>query len=116
MKNQNKENFIKMKAAIDGNESIGSNFMYEEIGEALYDIEESSDIEDSVKELFQDAALVDQHGGEGQGEDYWSVIKFEKAQVMIEFRGWYASYSGSEYEGCMQVEPRQVEVTKYFEI
>lgn len=40
----------------------------------------------------------DHHGGEGQGETYWSVIKVAKNYeiAFIKFCGWYASFAGSE--------------------
>jgi len=58
---------------------------------------------------------VDSHGGEGQGENYWSVYKFEKDgnEVFIQFRGWYASYHGADYEGMCVVEPREKTITVY---
>lgn len=40
----------------------------------------------------------DHHGGEGQGDQYWSVIKITKGDetAFIKFYGWYASFAGSE--------------------
>jgi hypothetical protein len=40
----------------------------------------------------------DHYGGEGQGDQYWSVIKVIKgdAHAFIKFDGWYASFAGSE--------------------
>ena len=40
----------------------------------------------------------DHHGGEGQGDQYWSVIKITKGDEVayIRLSGWYASFSGAE--------------------
>ena len=40
----------------------------------------------------------DHHGGEGQGDQYWSVIKVTKGGevAFIRFEGWYASFAGAE--------------------
>ena len=61
---------------------------------------------------------VDSYGGEGQGEDYWSVYKFtlDNEICWVKFNGWYSSYSGSEYSNFFFVEPKEVTVTKYFEV
>lgn len=58
---------------------------------------------------------VSNFGGEGQGNDFWSVYKFSKNEevVNIKFNGWYASYSGSEFDSIKFVEPKQVMITQY---
>jgi hypothetical protein len=40
----------------------------------------------------------DHHGGEGQGDQYWSVIKITRGDqvAFIKFEGWYASFAGAE--------------------
>jgi hypothetical protein len=40
----------------------------------------------------------DHHGGEGQGDQYWSVIKITRNEevAFIRFYGWYASFAGAE--------------------
>ena len=71
------------------------------------------------QDLFNSAGfefkLVEDHGGEGQGEDYWRVYSFKKGEEthLIKFYGWYASYVGSEYEGWKFVKPVQRMVTFY---
>lgn len=54
-------------------------------------------------------------GGEGQGDDYWSVYSFTNGTdvVYVKFNGWYASYSGSEFTEWFFVEPKKVEVVQY---
>lgn len=40
----------------------------------------------------------DHYGGEGKGDEYWSVIKVTKGDevAFIKFEGWYASFAGAE--------------------
>ena len=57
----------------------------------------------------------DNYGGEGMGEDYWSVYKFTdgKEQVFVKFEGWYASYNGSEFSEWFFVVPALKTITIY---
>jgi len=60
---------------------------------------------------------VDQHGGEGEGEDYYSVYEFgikdTEEKVFVKFQGWYQSYNGYEFNEWFFVEPKEVVVTEY---
>ena len=49
--------------------------------------------------------MIDCYGGEGQGDDYWSVYEFTDGTqiVLIKFDGWYASYQGSTYNEFYEV-------------
>jgi hypothetical protein len=60
----------------------------------------------------------DSYGGEGRGEEYWSVYSFTKDSetVYVKFDGSYASYNGSEYDDYYFVNPKQVMVTQYEKI
>jgi hypothetical protein len=55
------------------------------------------------------------HGGEEQGEDYWSVYKFTngKDTCYVKFDGWYQSYNGSEFNEWFFVSPVEKMVTFY---
>lgn len=46
-------------------------------------------------------ALQEQHGGEGQGDQYWIVIRLTQGDVSRTFKkeGWYASHHGHEFDG-----------------
>lgn len=57
-------------------------------------------------------------GGEGCGDDYWSVYSFSKGneKVFVQFDGWYQSYNGSEYSEWFFVEPKEVTVTEYYKV
>lgn len=91
----------------------------EELGSALEYMwgEESllpEDIEDKeIAALFEGQTMVDHHGGEGQGDDYYTVWHFPAADIYINFQGWYASGNGSEYEEMQHVMPTQVMRTEY---
>lgn len=45
--------------------------------------------------------LIEQQGGEGEGDKYHIVIKLEQGGVSRTFKmqGWYASHSGHEFDG-----------------
>jgi hypothetical protein len=56
-----------------------------------------------LKTLLVDNELtvenVDSFGGEGMGDQYWSVYKFSKGDDIcyVKFDGYYASYNGAEF-------------------
>ena len=64
------------------------------------------------------ATYMDNHGGEEQGSEYWSIYKFSNGtdDCYIQFNGWYASYHGSEFTEYFAVEPYEVKVTRYRQI
>lgn len=84
-----------------------------EINEFFY----SEVIEDSesLAESDFDCEWADSFGGEGQGDQYWSVYKFTRGDevVYVEFYGWYASYNGAEFTEWFVVEPKEVTVIKW---
>ena len=54
-------------------------------------------------------------GGEGQGDDYYSVYRFftKTDDCYIKFSGWYQSYSGCDYSEFFVVKPVERMVTFY---
>lgn len=60
---------------------------------------------------------VDQYGGEGQGDTWYSIKYFPDHDVYIQVNGWYQSYNGTEfYDGwgcCKEVKPKQKTITVY---
>lgn len=65
--------------------------------------------------------IVDEYGGEGQGDNYWGVAKITKdnEEVFVRLSGWYQSYNGAEcdnYNDWELVEPKQVTETKYLPV
>lgn len=57
--------------------------------------------------------VVEQVGGEGQGNTYFAVYHFEEHDIYVKFGGWYSSYSGTEYEDMVEVFPTEVTRTEY---
>ena len=72
----------------------------------------------TTKGLNIEYTHVDNYGGEGEGEDYWSVYKFTHGTdiVYVKFSGSYHSYSGSDYDEWFFVGPKAVEVTQFFRV
>lgn len=73
---------------------------------------------DWTKEDIFEYKDADSYGGEGQGEDYWTVILIRNPsnhdeQYCIKLQGWYSSYDGAEFEGWSFVEPKQRTITVY---
>ena len=60
-------------------------------------------------------AHVDNYGGEGLGDEYWSVYKFTKGkdEVFVKFNGGYQSYSGSDFDEYFFVEPEEKVITVF---
>lgn len=60
---------------------------------------------------------VEQYGGEGMGDTWYSVKYFPEHDIYIKVTGWYQSYNGTEfYDGwgcCSQVRPQQKTITIY---
>lgn len=59
---------------------------------------------------------VEQYGGEGQGDTWYSVKYFPDHNIYLKVDGWYQSYSGTEFNGwdCVkEVKPIQKTVTVY---
>jgi hypothetical protein len=62
------------------------------------------------------AKLEAEHGGEGQGDQYWVVISLSDGTSTRYFRrdGWYASYSGGSLDGdTTEVRPAEKVVVVY---
>ena len=80
--------------------------------------EGSEDAEAILDTLGVKHKYEDSYGGEGQGEEYWSVYSFtrDSETVFVKFDGSYASYNGSEYDDYYFVEPKQMMVTVYEKI
>ena len=71
----------------------------------------------SWKNMNVSFTFVDSYGGEGRGDEYWSVYKFTDnntgEEVYVKFDGWYQSYNGAEYENCFVVQPKEKTVVVY---
>lgn len=58
---------------------------------------------------------VDQYGGEGEGETWYTVKYFKDHDVYIRTDGYYQSYNGTEFENGYgyEVRPQQKTITVY---
>ena len=80
------------------------------------------DLEDVFLDRADDIGVTFEHmanhGGEGDGDQYWSVYKFHKGSdsVFVKFNGSYASYDGSCYDEWYFVQGKVVEVVEYSRI
>lgn len=83
-----------------------------------WDSDEESEFKSKAQFLGIDMESVDHYGGEGQGEEYWTVWKFTKGteEVYFKFQGYYQSYDGATYNEYILVEPKEVLVTQYHEV
>lgn len=91
---------------------LESAFFHEEIDCGYSDNDELGDELRNKSIAFE---CVEQHGGEGEGENFYTVYKFTKGDetVFVKFQGWYQSYNGSEMTGWAFVTPKTVEVVIY---
>ena len=60
---------------------------------------------------------VDQYGGEGEGDTWYSIKYFPDHDVYIKVSGWYQSYDGTNFSSwdsaCSEVKPSQKTITVY---
>lgn len=63
------------------------------------------------------AKFVDQHGGEGDGDEFWWIFSFTDSKtsetLLVKINGSYASYNGRDYDEWFFVVGKEVMVTKY---
>jgi len=61
--------------------------------------------------------VVDEYGGEGQGDEYWIAFRVEFAEGPIRFfrmNGYYASYDGGTFDGPFEeVQPVEKTITVF---
>ena len=116
-----KEVFKKFKEIIDlidsDPESNGWGDSYCSVETALF----RNDFSTDGINLFIDWKIecVDSYGGEGQGENYYSVYKVTDPSgnyCFVKFNGSYYSYDGANYDRYFQVIGKKVEVIQYFKI
>lgn len=111
---EKKLNFNQIKEILESdlfsdNDSSPSEFMLGEFYTNADEIEKEGEFKEEYRKLGQ-LKCVDEYGGEGQGDDYYSVYHFIDHDIYIKFQGWYASHYGSEYSEMFEVKP--VTVTK----
>lgn len=91
-------------------------FHSEAVMDHKYQAEELADFDTALKEKGIKYNHVDNYGGEGMGEEYWSVYSFnnDNELVYVKFDGYYASYNGADFSRWFFVEPKEVVVTQWF--
>jgi hypothetical protein len=119
----NTTNLKQLVAVIlaEADNGIINNFFQSEMSDVYdsdYDSDETKSFLDELAENKISFKHMDNHGGEGEGEDYWSVYKFTSGtdEVFVKFSGWYQSYNGSEFDEFFFVTPKEVMVTQYFKV
>lgn len=88
---------------------IESCIMAEGLDEFYYTLDEVGEL--SVGEDILRAEA--QHGGEGEGDQYWFVFSVERGGEKYYFRwdGYYASCDGGHYENFSEVKAKQKTIT-----
>lgn len=108
---------VLLKQADSGviNNFFGSD-MNDEYADSRWPDEDHDNFLNAAKEAMVSFEHVANHGGEGEGEDFWSVYKFTDGtdEVYVQFDGWYQSYNGSEFNEFFFVKPQEVSVVQYF--
>ena len=77
--------------------------------------EGQEDTYNALQESGITTKCADAYGGEGKGDNYWTIYEFFKGDesVYVQFDGWYASYNGSEFTEWFFVEPKEVKVVQF---
>jgi hypothetical protein len=103
-------------------------FAYGDFPDMDYKEEYNISKEDYIKLSFNDKRLfvlnhlgigdweeVDQYGGEGDGERWYSVKYFKDHDVYIKTNGFYSSYNGTDFDYGYgdEVKPVQKTITVY---
>ena len=106
----------------DDVEKILDNEQYNEYGSVdnifffeKYEHTDNSELHKAFKSADIVVEYVDQYGGEGMGDEYWTVYKFTRDGEIeyLKFDGWYCSYVGPEFNERRWVKPVEVLVTKF---
>lgn len=74
--------------------------------------DDTDDIFPNKEEFFVE--LAEEYGGEGQGDEFWIVLKVTEGDNIGYLRvdGWYASFAGGELDGDpYEVQPKEATVT-----
>jgi hypothetical protein len=113
----------KIKELLSNADSdILNQFFGSEIGneDSKWDSEEVIEFKNKLRENNIAFEHTECFGGEGMGDQYWSVYKFTGAEesnfLYVKFNGWYQSYNGSEYTDWFFVKPKEVLRTEYVEV
>ena len=81
--------------------------------------EDSVESKDYENDNYKVQSEVDSYGGEGQGEEYWTISRILDKRTeevfFIKFDGYYESWDGSDFSNndWNIVEPREVKVIEW---
>jgi len=92
--------------------------LQEKFGDDIYNCVDALECGgDEMEEIFGEYKEVDNYGGEGKGNTYYSIFYFPQHDVYLRIDGFYSSYEGVTYEdgwdSIRQVKPVQKTVTDY---
>ncbi len=95
---------------------IVRDFFHGELTESTrWDSDEQTEFRKQVSDAGLTFKFVDRYGGEGEGENYWSVYSFSDGSevVFIKFDGWYASYEGATFDEFYEVKAVEKTITVF---
>lgn len=102
-----------------GNDTIVTLFESDCIKEGQ-DWNTESDIEflATLKDKGIEHKYVHSFGGEGMGDDFWSIFEFIKGEdlVLVKFNGWYYSYDGATFSEWYFVKAAVVQEVQYVKL
>lgn len=94
------------------NDVSAEQFFYHDVYSCADDIEDNDELKKEWEKLGS-YSVVEDFGGEGQGDTYYIIYKFIDHDVYIKFDGWYASHAGAEYNKMYEVFPKEKTITVY---
>jgi len=75
------------------------------------------DVSKEIRKEIGEWKEIQQHGGEGEGSDWYSVKHFSEHDIYIKVSGHYTSFNGTDFDGfddaCSEVKPVEKKVTFY---
>jgi hypothetical protein len=89
----------------------------DDVPDHLYDSTREAGLKRREKffDTFGRVVEVEQKGGQGEGEEWYSVIHFEDHDVYIRIDGYYSSYGGTDFDSAEfnEVRPKEKTITVY---
>lgn len=118
--NKNTERYLEDKIIYPSEQQI--NEIYDSFEEDYHnDICNFSEHEMQYKnvenEKYKIESEIENHGGEGEGSDLWSITRVVNKETneafYIKFYGYYDSWDGTDWEGWTLVKPKKVEIIEF---
>lgn len=93
--------FLKELLDGGGEDMVSSSLFHSDFDTEIskYDREDTVAFKQALVDNKVTVTHLDNFGGEGCGDDYYSVYSFTKQgeTLVVKFQGWYQSYNGSEF-------------------